>query len=286
MEFQVNQDLENILELLKISQDKFASDIGISRITLNNWLSGKYNVSRRNINLIYEYAFKKGLQLNKIKEQFYFEDYIGKNDVLLFHGAKNTIEGNIDLEHNKGINDFGNGFYCGESLEQSAMFVASYEESTLYIIKFHAQGLKKYVFHVDRDWMLSVAYFRGRLKEYEDTPVIQNIIHKLDNVHYIIAPIADNRMFEIIDQFIDGEITDEQCRHCLSATNLGNQYVFLSQEAINQITVLEKCYLAKSEKTYYMKSKEEGFKMNQDKVKLARKKYRNQGKYIEEILER
>jgi len=31
-------------------------------------------------------------------------------------------------------------------------------------------------------------------------------------------------MFEIIDSFIEGEITDVQCQHCLSATNLGKQY--------------------------------------------------------------
>ena len=33
--------------------------------------------------------------------------------------------------------------------------------------------------------------------------------------------------FEIIDRFIDGEITDVQCQHCLSATNLGKQYVII-----------------------------------------------------------
>ena len=33
--------------------------------------------------------------------------------------------------------------------------------------------------------------------------------------------------FEIIESFIDGEITDVQCQHCLSATNMGKQYVFI-----------------------------------------------------------
>lgn len=50
-------------------------------------------------------------------------------------------------------------------------------------------------------------------------------------------------MFEIIDSFIDGEITDIQCQHCLSATNLGMQYVFVSEKALSQITLLERCYL-------------------------------------------
>ena len=91
-------------------------------------------------------------------------------------------------------------------------------------------------------------------------------------------------MFEIIDSFIDGEITDVQCQHCLSATNLGNQYVFITQKAINQITLLEKCFLSEPEKDLYLTSRQENFKMNMDKVKLARKQYRNQGEYIEDIL--
>lgn len=38
------------------------------------------------------------------------------------------------------------------------------------------------------------------------------------------------------------------------------------------------------EKEAYLDSRHESFKMNLDKVKLARKQYRNQGEYIEEIL--
>jgi len=72
---------------------------------------------------------------------------------LLFHGSKTGIEGKIDLKHNKRMNDFGKGFYCGENLEQSAMFVETYPDSSFYMLKFNPQRLKKRVFHVDRDWM-------------------------------------------------------------------------------------------------------------------------------------
>ena len=91
-------------------------------------------------------------------------------------------------------------------------------------------------------------------------------------------------MFEIIDQFIDGEITDVQCQHCLSATNLGNQYVLVSDRALRQVEILERCYLSEAEKDYYLGSKQDGYEVNRDKVKLARKYYRNQGDYIEDIL--
>ena len=73
MEYQIYQDIENIIEILDMSQAEFASDIGVSRVTVSNWCSGKTAISKRHINLIYEYAFEKGIRLNKIKEQLYRE---------------------------------------------------------------------------------------------------------------------------------------------------------------------------------------------------------------------
>ena len=128
-----------------------------------------------------------------------------------------------------------------------------------------------------------IAYYRGRLGKYADSETIKALVQEMQGIDYVVAPIADNRMFEIIDQFIDGEITDVQCKHCLSATNLGNQYVFISDKALNQIEILERCYLASSEKNFYLSSRQEGYEMNRDKVRVARKQYRNQGNYIEDI---
>lgn len=80
-----------------------------------------------------------------------------------------------------------------------------------------------------------VANFRGTLSEYQNHPKVKKIINKVLDADYIIAPIADNKMFETIDDFINGNITNVQCEHCLSATNLGKQYVFKSDKAIKQL---------------------------------------------------
>jgi transcriptional regulator with XRE-family HTH domain len=283
MSYQIIQDIETVIELRNFSVDGFSKELGVSRVTVNNWLSGKKEINEKNIAAFYEYAFQKGVRLNKIKEQLYREE-LDEEDILLFHGAKNKIEGKIGLEYSKKRNDFGNGFYCGESLEQSAMFVATYPQSSLYMLKFRRSNLKYKKYTVSRDWMLMIAYYRGRLGEYENLDSIKKLVEENQGVDYIIAPIADNRMFEIIDQFIDGEITDVQCQHCLSATNLGNQYVLVSDRALKQVEILERCYLADTEKDYYLGSKQEEYEVNRDKVKLARKYYRNQGDYIEDIL--
>lgn len=284
MGYQVIQDIEAVIELKELTMEEFAKDMGVSRVTVNNWLLGNTEISERNIAAFYEYAFRKGIRLNKIKEQLYTEDLSGRSEVLLFHGAKTSIEGNLSLTCSKRKNDFGAGFYCGESLEQSAMFVATFPSSSLYMLKFYGENLKKKEFGVNREWMLMIAYFRERLGEYVNAEIIKTLIKEIQEVDYIVAPIADNRMFEIIDQFIDGEITDIQCQHCLSATNLGNQYVFISEKALNQVEILERCYLANAEKEAYLASRQENYEMNRDKVKIARRQYRGQGNYIEDVL--
>ena len=131
---------------------------------------------------------------------------------------------------------------------------------------------------------MTIAYYRGALEKYKDHEYVKNIIEKSRDCDYIIAPIADNRMFKIIDSFIEGEITDEQCKHCLAATNLGNQFVFITDKAVSQLTILERAYLAGNEKDYYKEIRSSDSKLGDDKVKLARIEYRGKGKYIDEIL--
>lgn len=132
--------------------------------------------------------------------------------------------------------------------------------------------------------MLTIAYFRGKLKKYENSQKIKSLIKKLDKIDYIIAPIADNRMFQIIDSYIEGEITDKQCRHCLAATNLGDQYVFRSNNAVKQVKIVERCYLCNDEKEMNQTKRLGDNKISESKIKTAKIQYRGKGQYIDEIL--
>lgn len=281
--FDVAADIEIVQELLGLSVAELAEQIGVAERSVYGWKTNADQISHKNLEKIYDFAYSKNIRLNKIKEQFSREECAAGHKVL-FHGSKTYIDGALSVEKAKDGNDFGRGFYCGESLEQSAMFVSNFPASSLYIVDFDPAGLKYIQLGVTRDWMLMIAYFRKKLDAYAGHPIIQELLARLESVDYIVAPIADNRMFEIIDSFIDGEITDVQCQHCLSATNLGNQYVFVTPKALNQVKLLHHCYLAPSEKKAYLSSKIDEHKVSNDKVKLARKQYRGQGDYIEDIL--
>lgn len=283
-DYQVWYDIEIVRELLGMTMQELADELGVSRMSLNRWKEDSSRISAANLSAFYSMAFRKNIRLNKIKEQFFREDYSSDSHIILFHGAKTHIEGELSLEKSRQNNDFGKGFYCGENLEQSAMFVSNFPDSSLYIVDFLKDGLRSKRFGVNREWMLMIAFFRNRLGEFSDSVMIHELAGKLQGMDYMIAPIADNRMFEIIDSFIEGEITDIQCQHCLSATNLGNQYVLLTNKALKQTRILSHCYLAKEEKEHYLLSRRKFNGLNHDKVKVARRKYRGQGKYIEEIL--
>ena len=132
--------------------------------------------------------------------------------------------------------------------------------------------------------MVAVAYYRDTLGDYINHPMVKDIVESVESHDLIVAPIADNRMFEIIDQFINGELTDKQCSHALSASQLGYQFVFRTQKALDSIEILERCYLCSSEKAYYNRSNERESNTSLNKSILAKKFYSNEGKYISELL--
>lgn len=283
MNYNFSEDLKSIREILGLSQSELASQIGVEQITISRNELEKTAPSEKLLESLYTFAFEKNIKINRLKEMFWRDD-LGKYEKLLFHGAKSEIDGNIDIHRGRHNNDFGQGFYTGESYEQAISFVSGFDNSSVYYISFDDRNLKCKRYEVNQEWMMTIAYYRGKLDEYRNHPIIKSLIEKSRDCDYIIAPIADNRMFQIINSFIEGEITDEQCKHCLAATNLGMQYIFISEKAVSQAKLVERCYISNNERKYYKNIRLEESKLGADKVKLARKQYRGKGQYIDEIL--
>ena len=283
MDYNYSYDLKCIRELLSLTQAELADKIQVEPVTISRQELGLFKPSASILEKVYAFAFEKKIQINRLKEMFWREE-IDPQHKLLFHGARNGLTGPLSVAAGRSNNDFGQGFYAGETYEQAVSFIAGFDNSSVYYLDFNSLGLKGRQYSVDRDWMLTIAYYHGTLEAYESHPVIKGLVMASRNVDYIVAPIVDNRMFQIINAFISGEITDEQCEHCLSAINLGFQYVFLTEKAIKQVKLLEKCYIAQNERNHYGEIRSAESRLGDDKVKLARIKYRGQGKYIDEIL--
>ena len=283
MDYNFDKDFKAIRDVLDISQKEFAKVLDTEQKTISNIESKDSYPSKTIVESAFTYAFKKDVKINKLKELL-CRDNLSHNEKLLFHGSKGEIKGDIDVNFGRGNNDFGKGFYTGESYEQAVSFISTYDDPSVYFMSFDDSDLKCKRYSVDREWMMTIAYYRETLDEYENHPLIEKIIKESRDCDYIIAPIADNKMFETINEFIEGNLTDEQCKHCLAATNLGMQYVFLTEKAASKLKIVERCYVCNKEREYYKKLKEDYRKLGNDKVKLAKAQYRGIGKYIDEVL--
>ncbi len=283
MDYTFSEDLKAIREILGITQAELAKRLGVQQVTISRNELGKTAASDKLLEQVYNFAFDNSIKLGRLKEMMWLET-LQSNHKLLFHGAKSEIEGGICVNRSRTNNDFGQGFYTGENYDQAVSFVSGFDHSSVYYLDFDASDLKCKRYNVDREWMLTIAYYRGTLEEYKEYPAVKRLINEAESCDYIIAPIADNRMFQIINSFIAGEITDEQCKHCLAATNLGNQYVFTSEQAVRKLKIVERSYISSSEREHYKGIRAEETKLGDDKVKLARRQYRGKGKYIDDIL--
>lgn len=281
--YRTNEDLRLLREMTGLSQADLAARLGVSYVTVSRWETSAGIISAENLEAIYSFAYDQGIRLNAIKEQFYLED-IGPRERLLFHGAKKVIEGSIRTDIARNNNDFGTGFYMGESFRQAALFISNFPDSCVYALTFDDSDLKKAEYKVDQEWLLTIAAFRGRLKGRVPQETIDRICSKANEADFIVAPIADNRMYQIINSFVDGEITDEQCTHALAATDLGMQIVANSEKAASRIRVLERCYLCTGERKQFVTGRTEELAAADNKVRAARIKYRGVGKYIDELL--
>ena len=260
--------------------------IGVAPLTLIRWENGTSYPSPQTMEALYSYAYENKahkIKLNYLKSQLRFDDK-GRR-ILLFHGSDGQINEPIDAKHTKGLVDFGSGFYAGESFEQAGSWVAGKPSSSVYMLYFQPSSQWKHMtFTVDLDWLFAVAHYRKRIDLFEGSARVRKIVSAIEKCDYLIAPIADNTMYDTIDSFIQGLITSEQCLHCLTATNLGSQYVFLTNSVCKKLELTDRLYLSKNERDDLLAAKDMSKENGTDKVKASLIAYRGKGRYIEELL--
>ena len=112
-QFELCTDIKIVMELLNMTAKDIADSIGVTPMTISRWIENEEQASVSNLNAFYNFAFDKGIRLNKIKAQLFKEECTAE-EVILFHGAKTWITGPLSIEKSKNTNDFGRGYVCGE----------------------------------------------------------------------------------------------------------------------------------------------------------------------------
>lgn len=285
----IQQDLQNIEDFfvdddVPESLSNMCNRIGISESDYLGIKNGVIAPTKQQLEDIYNYSYTRGLYLNEITWQETLDEYRKSNIKVCTHGARTYIKGDIRLDVNNESNDFAEGFYIGQDISQAGMFVGQEPNSSLYFLTFDILDLSVASFDVDVNWMLAVGLYRNKLDDYREHPRLKQIADEVDNCDYVLAPIADNKIFEVIDSFTEGEITDLQCLYALSATHLGYQYVLKTQKALDHLEIIHHLYYCALEKSLYNKESDIETNTSNNKAIIAKKKYKGQGQYINEIL--
>lgn len=203
--------------------------------------------------------------------------------MLLYHGSKHGISGEI-APLSRDRCDFGRGFYMGTDILQPLTLVCGYEDAHLYTVDFDISGLNVVRFGSDVDWALYIAYSRGRLNHVRDSELYQRIAHLADGVDVIVGSIANDRMFVVFDRFVAGQLTDTALVSCLSALNIGDQYVAKTEKACSRVRIVDDRLIGEAERAEYAKMSFENRKLGVSIADRIARQHRRDGRYFDEII--
>lgn len=280
--------IKQIRSYLHLSQTEFAEQLNVTFQTVNRWENGKVVPNKLAQSKIYDFCKENHVPvydfiMNKIADT---SDSINLDDnrVLLYHGSKSGIEGNIAPLSRKQC-DFGKGFYMGTEPAQALTLICDYEKSKFYIISICADELAHIEVPADIEWAMIVAYHRGRMEKINGTPFYNKYRDLTADKDLIIGSIANDRMFYVIDNFFIGNITDAALVNSLSALQLGKQYVAVTQKGCDNVRIECEVPLSYLERLVVKDIAEENRARGVTLANDICKNYRREGKFFDEILD-
>ena len=274
--------IKAIRSAANMNQEQFASALGTTPLSINRWENGKTLPNRMAQTQLYNFCKERELDVVEIIVNA--KEYTDENNKLvLYHGSKKGIDGDI-TPISRGECDFGKGFYMGTTTLQPLTLVCNEDKPKFYAVELDTTDLKVLTVDIGMDWAMLIAYYRKEMESAKGTPVYEKYAHMADGYDLIIGYIANDRMYTELSRFFNRTLTDVALINCLSALDLGKQYVAISEKACKQIKVLKEYPLSQLElallKDMSAERRKEGIALAEE-IEI---KYRREGKYFDEIL--
>lgn len=281
--------IKQIREHLNISQTELAEQLNVTFATVNRWENGRAVPNKLAQTKLYEICKENAvpvhdITLNRIANVAK-DISLSEGRVLLYHGSKSGIEGNIEPKSRSQC-DFGRGFYMGTDPNQALTLICDYDKSKFYIVSVDTTDLKTIEVPADIEWAMLVAYHRGRMETIKGTPLYEKYRKMSENKDLVIGSIANDRMFYVIDNFFIGNITDAALVGSLSALQLGKQYVAVTQKGCEAVHVEAEIELSHLERMFIQEVAESNRAKGVSLANDICRNYRREGLFFDEILEK
>ena len=272
---------------LHASQEEMANMIGVSFATVNRWENGHSTPNKAAQLRLYDLCRERGVDLEEmIREKIatavsLVPTQSGK--VLLFHGSKSGINGPIaPISRDRCY--FGKGFYMGTDPYQPLTLISDFEQSRFYVISLGLTDLRVLTVKPDLEWAMLVAYCRGKMDAARGTTLYERYAAMRKEFDVIAGSIADDRMFYVLDNFFLGNITDKALVMSLSALQLGQQYVAITEKACAHAKIEGEIELSHLERTFLRDLSEANRVKGVNLANEICRDYRREGLFFDEIL--
>lgn len=278
-----------IRKILQWNQEKIAAELNVTVATIKRWEDEKGIPSKGVQKQLISICERENIDLVEIVESTIKEQAqeIEKNNPfkkILFHGSKSGLKGNI-LPSSRDRCDFGAGFYMGTEPLQPLTLICDYDKSMFYIVSINVNELKSIEIPADIEWAMLIAYHRGKLEEIAGTELYDTYAVMDKGYDIIIGRIANDRMFYVLDNFFQGNVTDMALVESLSVLQLGCQYVAVTQKACNAIRIEKEIHLLWMEREILKELSARNRKRGISLANQICRDYRREGKYFDEIVE-
>ena len=283
------QDLiKKIRSHMNMNQTEFAEQLNVTFATVNRWENGRALPNRLAQDKIYDLCKEYDVPvydmiLEKIEAASKSIE-LEKGRVLLYHGSKSGIVGEIEPKSRKQC-DFGEGFYMGTEPSQALTLICDYESAKFYIVSVSVDDLAILNVPADLEWAMIVAYHRGRMEKIKGTPFYNKYQEMTKNKDLVVGSIANDRMFFVIDNFFIGNITDAALINSLSALELGKQYVAVTQKGCNAVRIEKEIPISYLEKMFMKEVSEANRVKGSSLANDICRNYRREGLFFDEILD-
>lgn len=203
---------------------------------------------------------------------------------ILYHGSKSGLIDSIQPKSRNNC-DFGKGFYMGTSDKQVLTLICNFDNAMFYEVAINTSNLQVIHLQPNLQWAMFIALNRGRLEHFQTTSFYKKLEKMRDEYDVIIGPIADDRMFVVLDQFFAGTMTDVALINCLLVLNLGEQWVAKTTQACKQIKILTERVLTDNEKAELSIARKKSREHALRETQRISRDHRRDGKFFDELIE-
>ena len=208
------------------------------------------------------------------------------DDIILSHGSHSGIVGDIRPTSRPGT-DFGSGFYMSDNADQALALVRNDNNPKYYEVKLKLSELEpqRILRLYGMDWAYTILYHRGKLETIKGCPLYEKYENIFKDRDIIVGNIANDELVRALGEFSDGLLNDKALLESINAVDIGKQYVAVTDKGCKIIEIISERNLTEEDRqkaARFTKMKKENSK---NIVEKMRRKYRREGRFLDEIIE-